>query len=108
MLTDKYATLDFRGLGYLRVNGRQGLVREVQQDGLAHLPLLHNQVISVVLYIYHTYARYLAVRYVIFLLLQKCVHGLRIFRFGLVGLRPTMMPVGGRLEGSLEAHVPPP
>ena len=27
MLTDKYATLDFRGLGYLRVNGRQGLAR---------------------------------------------------------------------------------
>ena len=54
MLTDKYATLDFRGLGYLRVNGRQGLAREVHQDGLAHLPWLHNQVISVVLYIYHT------------------------------------------------------
>ena len=66
MLTDKYATLDFRGLGYLRVNGRQGLPREVQQDGLAHLPGLHNQVFSVVLYIYHTYARFLAVRYVIF------------------------------------------
>ena len=38
------------------------------------------------LYIYHTYARYLAVRYVIFLLLRKCVHGLGIFRLGLVGL----------------------
>ena len=54
MLTDKYAALDFRGLGYLRVNGRQGLAREVHQDGLVHLPRLHNQVISVVLYIYHT------------------------------------------------------
>ena len=38
MLTDKYASLDFRGLAYLRKNGRQRSTREVHQDGLAHLP----------------------------------------------------------------------
>ena len=38
MLTDKYASLDFRGIAYLRINGRQRSTQEVLQDGLAHLP----------------------------------------------------------------------
>ena len=59
------------------------------------------------IYIYHNYARFLAVRYVIFRSFTEMRSWTQKFRLGLVGLRPTMMPVGGRLQGSLEAYVPP-
>ena len=63
--------------------------------------------LSVLCYIYITlYARYLAVRYVIFNLLRKWTQN---FSPRLVGLTADHdASRGGRFQGSLEAHVPPP
>ena len=60
-------------------------------------------------YTFITYfASYLALRYVIFEFLRNEYMDSE-FYLRLVGLRPTMMPVGGgHLQGSLEVHVPPP
>ena len=64
-------------------------VARVSEDSCAHT----TQVFSVVLFIYHNFASYLALRYVILIYFRNEYMDSDFLR--LVRLRPTMMPVEG-------------